>query len=155
MLCTTTLDFKLQSKPSTMPPRKAEPTTCSHKHLQLEPSAYAKEAGFEWLPAANRIAAETKSGRKAPRDRSNNASTDELSDVQLATFPAPIVLPFDELNWNPEPDLQSFKSWHQEKVRNKPSKARKTLYVMEVPEVTKEVDFMHAWARPQHVADRP
>lgn len=136
-----------------MPARKAEPTTCSHKHLQLEPSAYAKEAGFEWLPAANRIAAETKSGRKAPRDRSNNASTDEFSDVQLATFPAPIVLPFDELNWNPEPDLQSFKSWHQEKARNKPTKARKNLYVMEVPDITKEVDFMHAWARPQHVAD--
>jgi archaemetzincin len=63
------------------------------------------------------------------------------------------VLPYDDLGYDPEPDLQSFKSWHQEKVRNKPTKARKTLYVMEVPEITKEVDYMHAWARPQHVAD--
>lgn len=136
-----------------MPPRKFKSTTCSHKDLQLEPSAYAKEAGFEWLPAADRIAAETKSGRKAPRDRTNNASSDQHSDAQLATFPGPLCLPYDDLGYDPVPDLQSFKSWHQEKVRNKPTKARKSLYVMEVPEVTKEVDFMHAWVRPQHVAD--
>jgi hypothetical protein len=79
-----------------MPPRKAGPTTCSHKQLQLEPSAYAKEAGFEWLPAANRIAAETKSGRKAPRDRSTNTSTDQASDAQLATFPGPLVSELDQ-----------------------------------------------------------
>jgi archaemetzincin len=136
-----------------MPPRKAVSTTCSHRHLQLEPSAYANEAGFEWLPAASRIAAETKSGRKAPRDRSNNASTDQLADARLSSFPGPLVYPWDELGYDPEPDLQSFKSWHQERHRNKPTQARKTLYVMDVPETSKEVDFMHAWARPQHVAD--
>ena len=113
-----------------MPHPKAESTSCPHRHLQLEPSAYAKEAGFEWQPAANRLAAETKSGRKAPRDRSNNASVDRLSDARLASFPGPLVLPWDELGWDPEPDLQSFRSWHQEKARNKPTKARKTLYVM-------------------------
>jgi hypothetical protein len=79
-----------------MPPRKAEPTICLHKHLQLEPSAYAKEAGFEWLPAANRLAAETKSGRKAPRGRGNNTSTDQASDAQLATFPGPLVSQLDQ-----------------------------------------------------------
>ena len=136
-----------------MPPRKAGPPTCSHKDLQLEPSAYAKEAGFEWLPAASRVAAETKSGRKAPRDRSNNASTDQLPDAQLATFPGPLVLPWHALGYDPEPDLQSFKSWYLEKVRNKPTKSRKNLYVLAVPEITKEVDFMHGWARPLNVAD--
>jgi len=135
-----------------MPP-KAVSVGCAHKHLQLEPSAYAKEAGFEWPSAANRIAAETKTGRKAPPDRSNNVSVDRLSDAQLSAFPGPLVLPWDELGWDPEPDLQSFKSWHQEKVRNKPTKSRKSLYVMEVPEITKEVDFMTAWTQPQHVAD--
>jgi hypothetical protein len=79
-----------------MPPRKAASTTCSHKQLQLEPSAYAKEAGFEWLPAANRLAAETKSGRKAPRDRSTNACTDQASDAQLAAFPGPLVSELDQ-----------------------------------------------------------
>lgn len=79
-----------------MPPRKAEPTSCSHKQLQLEPSAYAEEAGFEWLPAANRLAAETKSGRKAPRDRSTHSSTDQAYDAQLATFPGPLVSELDQ-----------------------------------------------------------
>lgn len=129
-------------------PHKRASKDCSHAQLQLEPSAYAVEAGFEWKSAAERTAAATKSGRK-PR----NGAGDENADEQLSTFPGPLVLPWDDLGWEPEIDLQSFRSWHKEKVRNKPTQSRKTLYVLEVPEVTKDVNFMELWIQPQLQAD--
>lgn len=130
-----------------MPPKRVS-KDCSHAQLQLEPSAYAVEAGFEWKSAAERTAAATKSGRK-PR----SGTGDEKADEMLSTFPGPLVLPWDDLGWEPEIDLQSFRSWCLEKVRNKPTQARKTLYVLEVPEITRDVKFMEPWIQPQSQAD--
>lgn len=130
-----------------MPPKRTS-KDCSHAQLQLEPSAYAVEAGFERKSAAERIAAATKSGRKL-----RSGPEDPSADERLSTFPGPLVLPWDDLGWEPEIDLQSFRSWHQEKVRNKPTQARKTLYVLEAPEITKDVKFMEPWIQPQLQAD--
>lgn len=131
-----------------MPPsKKSDSTSCSHAKLQLEPSAYAAEAGFTWTSSDKRDAATTKSGTK--RGKAVAKGTSKTADVQLGTFPGPLVLPWDDLGWDPEAEPQSFKSWHQEKARNKPTAARKTLYVVEVPEIRKDVGMMEEWLRPK------
>lgn len=128
-------------------PKKSDSTSCSHPHLQLEPSAYAAEAGFTWQSLASRDAATTKSGTN--RGKSLERVTTKTADEHLGTFPGPLVLPWDDLGWDPEAEPQSFKKWHQEKARNKPTAARKTLYVVAVPIITKEVEMMEEWLRPR------
>jgi archaemetzincin len=131
-----------------MPKPKSNNGRCSHAHLQLEPSAYAVEAGFDWESQADRDAATTKRGTKSNRSRSAGKDAVQSTDAQLATFPGPLVLPWDELGWDPEAESQSFKSWYSEKHRNKPTAARKTLYVVDVPKISEDLAFMEDWLRP-------
>lgn len=145
---------------SPMPSPGPTSAGCTHANLQLEPSAYAEEAGFAQQPPVKRFAAATKSGRnlllneRSGRDGTEARAAQE-ADAQLATFPGPLVLPWDDLGWEPEAEGQSFKSWHQEKARNKPTTARSTLYVVDVPEITPEVQQMRQWSLPkQEIAKR-
>lgn len=131
-------------------PKAADSASCPHASLQLEPSAYAAEAGFEWQSAEKRNAATTNRGTQSRRSTAAEKRGDsQTADAQLSTFPGPLVLPWDDLGWDPEADPQSFKSWYQEKQRNKPTPARKTLYVVDVPAITKEVEMMQGWLQPQ------
>lgn len=130
-----------------MPKSKSATANCPHSSLQLEPSAYAAEAGFTWQSSAKRNAATTKRGTQA-------RTSVQTTDGQLSIYPGPLVLPWDDLGWDPEAEPQSFKSWYQGKHRNKPTTARKTLYVVDVPEITKEVEMMQAWLRPQSSGEK-
>ncbi|KAF1999763.1 hypothetical protein P154DRAFT_546100 [Amniculicola lignicola CBS 123094] len=65
-----------------------------------------------------------------------------------SSFPAPLVLPFDDLNYDPACPPQSFKSWLQEKARNKPTLDRQTLYVAAVPQISETMQFMQGWTIP-------
>lgn len=131
-----------------MPKPRLQSDSCPHAELQLEPSAYALEAGFEWLSPADRDAAATKRGTKAKKSKSTEKDAVQASDAQLSTFPGPLVLPWDDLGWEPEGEPQTFKQWYQEKQRNKPTAARNTLYVVDVPTIRNDINFMQAWLRP-------
>jgi archaemetzincin len=132
-----------------MPKSRLITESCTHSQLQLEPSAYAVEAGFTWQSPADRNAATTKRGTKASRNRTVGGRAIQSTDAQLATFPGPLVLPWDDLGWDPEAESQSFKDWYQERHRNQPTSSRNTLYVVKVPDITKDVEFMRAWLHPQ------
>jgi len=132
-----------------MPKSKSNGASCPHSSLQLEPSAYAAEAGFTWQASAKRDAATTKRGTQSSGTKASASRDAQRADDQLSTFPGPLVLPWDDLGWDPEAKPQSFKSWYQEKQRNKPTAARKTLYVVDVPEITKQVEMMQTWLQPQ------
>jgi archaemetzincin len=132
-----------------MPASKPKSVKCPHSSIQLEPSAYAAEAGFIRQPSGKRVAATTRRGTQSSRAKITEGSTAQTIDDQLSTFPGPLVLPWDDLGWYPEAQPQSFRSWLQEKQRNKPTSARKTLYVVDVPEITKNVEMMQAWLEPQ------
>ena len=108
--------------------------SCKHKVLQLDPSPFAELAGYAQPNATIRAAAETTSGR-VPKS---------FVDHSTQIFPAPLVLPHDELNYDPDCSVQSVKSWSQEKARNKLGKGdrRDTLYIARVPDISKEVEFM-------------
>ncbi|KAJ8122322.1 hypothetical protein ONZ43_g1451 [Nemania bipapillata] len=64
------------------------------------------------------------------------------------SFPGPLLLPKDELNWDPEYPPQSFRSWLIETQRNKPTPERKALYVAASPIITSGVSFMNDWIQP-------
>lgn len=128
--------------------------SCTHPILQLEPSPFASLAGYTQPTKQKRAAAATTSGR-APK-----ATILESNQ----TLPAPLVLPHDDLNYDPDCSPQSVNSWLHEKARNMvlPEHGRDTLYVGRVPRVGQEVRFMRDWSVPaietdeqQHEAASP
>ncbi|KAF2875753.1 hypothetical protein BDV95DRAFT_444361, partial [Massariosphaeria phaeospora] len=121
--------------------------SCPHDVLQLDPSPFAELAGFERADAGKRLAACTKSGR-GPSARGDSAELNREATEISRTFPGPLVLPHDDLNYEPDESPQSFRSWLHEKARNKVTPQRKTLYVARVPLIETSVGFMRDWIRP-------
>ncbi|KAL7621838.1 hypothetical protein AAE478_007338 [Parahypoxylon ruwenzoriense] len=126
---------------------------CAHDALQLEPSSYAEEVGFSRATPDRRLAATTASGRNSLAARGQGAGvleklTQDAANKLRDAFPAPLVLPNDDLAWDPKYPPQSFRSWLNGKTRNKPTKRRKTLYVAAVPQITTSVGFMEEWLQP-------
>jgi archaemetzincin len=113
---------------------------CSHAVLQLDPSPFATLAGYTQPTMQKRAAAEATSGRasKTSATKSNR------------WFPPPLVLPHDDLNYDPDCPPQSVNSWLREKARNKmsPEDGRDTLYIARVPEIGEKMSFMRDWIVP-------
>ncbi|KAF2798770.1 hypothetical protein K505DRAFT_321663 [Melanomma pulvis-pyrius CBS 109.77] len=120
---------------------------CQHKVLQLEPSAFAELAGYERPDSRKRLAATTKSGRASANREEKSVET--AATAISKSFPGPLVLPHDDLNYEPNWPPQSLRSWLHEKERNKPTSKRKTLYVAGVPQITPVMAFMDEWTRPK------
>lgn len=113
---------------------------CSHTILHLTPSPFAPLAGFSQPNTTQLAAAQELSGR-VPKN---------TVPISPKTFPAPLVLPHDDLNYDPDCPAQSTRSWVREKARNKLTKdnGRDTLYVARVPSISKDVTFMRGWIEP-------
>lgn len=114
---------------------------CNHETLIYTPSDYAKAAAYRRATPQQLQAAAHASG-KAPRKQDQAAQS-------ASTFPAPLVVPGDELSWDPDYEPQSLKSWIDEPYRNEVTDDRRTLYVVPVPAVSKPVAFVGDWARPE------
>ncbi|KAI0973480.1 hypothetical protein F4678DRAFT_459618 [Xylaria arbuscula] len=126
---------------------------CQHNELLLECSPWAEEAGFERPDAAKRLAAAIKAGRNPLATAGKSAKAIEKLSREAAarlapSFPGPLLLPKDALNWEPNYPAQSFRSWSRQAERNKITPDRKTLYVVASPTITSEVDFMNGWEQP-------
>ncbi|KAI1322859.1 hypothetical protein F5Y16DRAFT_26030 [Xylariaceae sp. FL0255] len=145
-----------------MAPAKA---ACDHESLlQLESSPWAEEAGFERRDIEKRLAAATTSGRNPLADPSKSASAlkklyRDTAEKLSTTFPGPLVLPFDDLNWEPKYLPQSVRSWHAEIHRNRPDAERKTIYVAATPTIslgtgTPELGAMEDWTSPTNAATK-
>ncbi|RYP86379.1 hypothetical protein DL769_000763 [Monosporascus sp. CRB-8-3] len=120
---------------------------CPHPDLQPEPPPCAAEAGFAWQSLSRRLAATTKSGRRAPlargrRKAERNSSAQSAINESALSYPAPLVLPNDDLACDPECPPKSFRSGLYEKARNKPTEDRRALYVAAAPEITSNIAFM-------------
>ncbi|KAI0112507.1 hypothetical protein GGR51DRAFT_44068 [Nemania sp. FL0031] len=134
----------------------ADKGACQHNELLLECSPWAKEAGFERLDPAKRLSATTGAGRNPLAGKKRSAKViKKLSQETAArlspSFPGPLLLPKDELNWDPDCLPQSFRSWLMESQRNKLRPERKTLYVAGPPIITSGVSFMNSWVQPTTV----
>ncbi|KAK4501708.1 hypothetical protein PRZ48_007517 [Zasmidium cellare] len=113
-------------------------SSCDHELLFTASSIHAKTVGYKDPTPKQLLAAAHPSGR-APKHQ------EPPSD---STFPAPLVLPGDDLALDPEYEPQSLKSWINEPHRNEVTVRRRALYVVPVPAVSKTVAFVDAWARP-------
>ncbi|XPS81334.1 hypothetical protein M3J07_013298 [Ascochyta lentis] len=113
---------------------------CRHQILQLEPSPFAELAGYTQPSFQER----TKATTRFVRETQASVKTKD----SIGTFPAPLVLPFDDLNYDPDCESQDFKTWLQFKTRNKVTTSRQTVYLARVPEITEAVAYMKDWTIP-------
>lgn len=116
------------------------PPACNHTTLKFESSIHADEVGFRRPTAQQRA---TGAGKKKQK-------TDEGLG---GTFPAPLVLPGDDLSFDTACPPQSLLSWVREKERNEVTSGRNVVYVAGSPSIESEVDFVHTWVSPQIEGD--
>ena len=133
---------------------------CLHTELTFEVSPHADEAGFQQIDLRRRCAATTPSGRAPPKDRATSkpggtdAPQGQYASTIPSVFPAPLILPGDDLALDPGSPPQSLASWLRGKHRNKFTPDRRTLYVASVPAVSKEVRMVSQWAQPSQQGQR-
>ncbi|KAI9800911.1 MAG: hypothetical protein M1833_003048 [Piccolia ochrophora] len=70
-------------------------------------------------------------------------------DDAFASWPAPLVLPGDDLALDPYYPPQSLQQWQHEEHRNEVTSRKNVIYVAACPEPKPEVDFMRKWTQPQ------
>jgi len=112
-------------------------TDCNHSRISCESSTYASKAGYRRPTLQQRQAATTTQGRI----KKGLESVDDQ-------FPAPLILPGDELAIDPSCPPQSLRSWTQGKHRNEVTAERRTIYVAAPPHIGSAVSFMKAWTKP-------
>jgi archaemetzincin len=74
-------------------------------------------------------------------------AVDDAAEI-AACYPAPLVLPDDELAHDPGYEGQSLRSWIDLGARNAVTARRKTLYVAKAPVIEDDVSFMNRWTTP-------
>lgn len=121
--------------------RIATRKTCTHDTLVLGPSSHAEEVGYTQPSAERRQAATQPSGRVSQKHPPPPVPPASI-------FPAPLVLPDDELAYDPTYPPQSFRSWAHMPTRNQPSARRRTIYVVPPPVVDETVGFLAAATKP-------
>ncbi len=109
---------------------------CKHSALNFESSIHADEVGFRRPTAQQRA---TGVGKK-------KQDTDEGLG---GSFPAPLVLPGDDLSFDTRCPPQSLLSWVREKERNEVTPERNVVYLAGPPDIVSEVDMVHTWSNPQ------
>lgn len=111
---------------------------CKHSTLTFTPSEYAETAGYERASSQKRIAATFPTGR-IPKDS-------VVPTVHDSTYPAPLILPEDDLAHEPDYPAQSLCSWLRDKERNPVTPDRRTIYVAAPPKNC--IPGKGAWAIP-------
>lgn len=113
-------------------------TSCAHSSITLTTSQHATVVGYKQLPTWTLIAAAEASG----------SASDEDHAPPPSTFPAPLILPFDELAFNPRSHPQSFRSWRSSPHRNAISTTRNKIYLLPPPRIAYEARFAEGWEKP-------
>lgn len=123
--------------------KNVDRTACEHQSLFFAPSCHANDVGYK-RPSI------TERQRAASLD-AESFSAPVLDD---AVFPAPLVLPDDDLSIDPEYPAQSIQSWNTDKDRNIVTKERRTIYVASPPNVQHDVQFIQKWTKPRRISSR-
>ena len=88
---------------------------------------------------------------KRPNAQQRAKAADEVTSKDSEwdlPFPAPLVLPGDELSYDPY-GPQSLSSWAREKQRNEVTKRRNVIYVVSKPKITTDISSVRDWSVPQ------
>lgn len=119
---------------------------CDHKSICLSSSTHATVAGFRRQGPRQRLAAIKADNRSFPREDKLFLEEDDR------VFPAPLLLPGDDLSGDPE-DPQSFQEWLHGEHRNPVTAKQKTVYIVPSPQIDPNVDFMRTWTTPKCPGD--
>ncbi|KAL4875809.1 hypothetical protein BJY04DRAFT_232162 [Aspergillus karnatakaensis] len=112
-----------------MPQPKQKQVRCSHPSLLTTPSPHALSFKYK-QPTPRQLQMALK-----PNSTANILAPPTRTDLE--NFPAPLVLPDDDLDLNSEQPAQPFQKWHDIKSRNKVTDGRRTIYVLAPPAVEK------------------
>jgi len=129
----------IDSVPSMPPSRQAK--ECSHENLIYQPSPHASQAGYRSYDPRQLMVAAGKNNKDAPR-------------TPASTFPAPLVLPNDDLALDPRYPPQSFRSWLRGNDRNEIISDRRVIYVAAPPKVNDDIRFVRRWSSPRPSTSR-
>lgn len=116
---------------------------CVHERLTYMPSKYAVETGFKLLSTK-----ELQSAAELPSEGSKRNQVAEMPHGHFWSFPAPLILPFDDLAEDPDWPPQAVEEWDKEPARNRVDKKRRTIYVCQAPAFSDSVKFMSSWEEP-------
>ncbi|KAJ0421139.1 hypothetical protein BJY00DRAFT_282665 [Aspergillus carlsbadensis] len=143
-----------------MPPAHQPPASCPHSKILYTPSPHAAEVGYT-QPAlkarqdAMRPAPVSSSSSRKQKSRPITLRPDQLR-TDLTNFPAPLILPDDDLALDPGYPPQSFREWVGEEERNAVTGGRRTVYVLGAPGVDPAFGSLRAggvdveaWTRPR------
>ena len=111
------------------------PPNCNHVTLKYESSIHAEDVGFRRPTSQQRMAGAGKKKRETDKGLEG-------------TFPAPLVLPGDDLSFDTRCPPQSLLSWVREKERNKVMPEKNVVYIARSPATRPEVRFVHTWSNP-------
>ena len=111
---------------------------CQHSDLCFEPSPHAGEAGHCRRTAQQRATAAGETKKSATK-------------VSDSTFPAPLLLPGDDLSLDPRYPPQSLRSWVSGKHRNEVTNRRNVIYVAGQPCAAADVGFLRDWEYPDQI----
>lgn len=118
-------------------------TSCNHSAICCTSSPHAIEVGYK-RPSNNKRLAATR-----PTKGNKGKKQAFQSQVSPETFPAPLLLPGDDLSLDPEYPTQSFQEWVDEDDRNEVTADRNVIYVVPPPEIDVEMRFVQKWDKPQ------
>lgn len=114
--------------------------SCDHRSLCFSTSSYAATTTYQQPDLHTRkAAATTKVVRRSV----------EIEDYDDSTFPAPLVLPEDDLSYDPLDPAQSMRSWTREKHRNKVTPKRRTVYFTGPPKIEAGLGYIKEWSLPR------
>ncbi|KAL2221492.1 hypothetical protein M432DRAFT_648981 [Thermoascus aurantiacus ATCC 26904] len=126
---------------------------CTHSALRFTPSPHAAVAVYRRPNRQQRAAAASRPG-PGPRPRPGSTrlgkeEEEEEEDDDAKTFPAPLLLPGDELALDPDYPAQNFQDWLEDGDRNEVGgEKRNVVYVVPPPKVDGDVSFVQGWRRP-------
>ncbi|KAL9576965.1 MAG: hypothetical protein Q9212_006682 [Teloschistes hypoglaucus] len=107
---------------------------CRHEILTFSSSPHAKEVGFR---------------QKEHRSKASKQKSDSIGNtIEESSFPAPLVLPEDDLALDPKYPAQSLLSWQRLKERNAVTRRRNVIYVAAPPGFDAAVDEVDSWTYP-------
>ncbi|KIY44910.1 hypothetical protein FISHEDRAFT_15312, partial [Fistulina hepatica ATCC 64428] len=125
---------------------------CRHETLLTTPSDYAKQATYIRPSVEKRLAATTLHGRKPTGKPNNVLGSDSTLEISPTTFPAPLVLPGDDLALDPRCPPQSVRAWSRLKERNDVTEDRRTLYVVAPPDIDDDIKEVSSWCQIQRTS---
>lgn len=113
---------------------------CTHSTLCLEPSSHARGVAYHRPNLQERT--------RATQEANDNTSLEQKRISCPASFPAPLVLPGDDLALDPGYPPQSVQEWLRDEDRNEVTSSKNVIYVVAPPFVQPTVDYVSTWTHP-------